>query len=184
MKHLQGFSLAILLSFLVACGAIEEDLNNNENSDQIIAPTINGYPAPSDGGYPPPLENQNSLQYPAPTDELDSNTAYPPPGRNIDENKRVSIVLPVKVGQQSISGTGPPDLPLKVVSISYAGEELGLGSIDGERSFEIALSRALEENEVVGIILADESLRPEFHDAPGTDMPMIGFVLAQTVVEP
>lgn len=191
MKKLRWFLFSTFLLFLVSCGGTEANLNN-ENSEQIITPTISGYPAAaeidsqaaSDGSYPPPLENQDSPQYPAPTDELNSNSTYPPPGRIVDENKRVSINLPVKVGQQSISGTGPPDLPLRVVSISYAGEELGFGSTDGERAFEIALSRALEENEVLGIILADESLRPEFHDAPGTDMPMIGFVLAQTVVEP
>lgn len=191
MKKLRWFIFSTFLLFSAACGATEEDLNGNENSNKIITPTINGYPpaeidsqAATEGSYPPPLENQDPPQYPAPTDELESNSTYPPPGRIVDENKRVSIVSPVKVGQQSISGTGPPDLPLRVVSISYAGEELGLGSIDGEGAFEISFSRTLEENEVLGIILADESLRTEFQDAPGTDMPMIGFVLAQTIVEP
>ncbi len=83
-----------------------------------------------------------------------------------------------------VNGSGPAGTPVKVVSISYAGEELGFATIDQDGTFEVALSRPTEKQEVLGLLLAEDSFRSQFEDAPGTDMPMIGFVLDQVIVGP
>ncbi len=179
----------VLLVLLVACGQADE--NTNENSSPVDEPfsgtseapatKISGYPPPSEAGYPAPDQSQ---PYPAPNISEPGNEPYPPPSPFVDESKRTSLKQPIKVGQQTLNGSGPAGTPIKVVSINYAGEELGFATIDQEGFFEIALSRPVEQQEVLGLLLADDGLRPQFEDAPGTDMPMIGFVLDQVVVSP
>jgi hypothetical protein len=136
--------------------------------------------------------NTNNTSYPAPSSTL--NNTYPPPQQElegypvstvVDESKRFIIEEPLKAGDTEITGTGPTNIPIKVINISLVGEALGSGVIDNDGTFHISLSSPLEVNHVIGLQLGDQSLEPSFLDGPDyTNIPMIGLVLTQAVVQP
>lgn len=177
---------------VVACGPIETPTPTAE-SPEVTTPVIDAtQPPPAENeAYPPPQSTappSNEAYPPAAAPTQETNTvegAYPAQAtRFIDESKRFTFNEPLKVGQEEVSGTGPANIPIKVVSISSAGESLGLGSVGNDRTFSVALSRPLQERELIAIQLGDNSLRVDFRDAPGTDMPMIGLIFAETFVQP
>jgi hypothetical protein len=179
----------IVVLILAACGdAGDEQSSGNgtpatetenvaDTSPTTVSESISqdgqAYPGPSNNGYPGP--------YPPPVSMANSQ-GYPSPAREIDESKRFAFNEPMIAGQQEVSGTGPAGTPIRITSISFAGEELGRGNVSDDRTFVIRLSRPAEQGEVLAIMLGDDGLREVFHDAPGTDIPMIGFILAQSVV--
>lgn len=90
---------------------------------------------------------------------------------------------PLKQGQETVSGTGPPRVPIRIVDITYMGDELGYGVIDQDGTFSIAVS-PLASGHRVGIMLGDVS-DPERRQAlqrGGQDLPMVGIVLASAMV--
>ena len=111
------FALLVLMLFLAACGPADEP-----TPTQMVVPSpVNAYPAA--GG-------QDSQSYPAPT-STGGEDAYPPPRRIVNESKRFTLEEPVRAGQTTVGGTGPADTPIKLISLSYAGEELAFGMTDG-----------------------------------------------------
>jgi len=167
MKKILSFFIILAILILPACGPSTIDgITTADNSSNI------SYPAPSStitNSYPPP--RQENSGYPAPI--------------VVDESKRFTIEEPLEAGSTEIMGTGPANIPIKVISISYVGETLGNGVVKEDGTFRISLSSPLEANHVIGLQLGDESLEPSFLDGPGyTNIPMIGLVLTQTVVQP
>jgi hypothetical protein len=176
---------------IVACGPIETPPPTIESPD-TSGPEVEATqlpPSSSESYPPPPAEPAVNEAYPLATAATNESNnvegAYPAqPTRFIDESKRFTFDEPLRANQEEVSGNGPTDIPIKVISISSAGESLGLGSTESDGTFRITLSRPLRERELIAIQLGDDSLRADFQDAPGTDMPMIGLVFAQTLVEP
>ena len=121
---------------LVSCGSADENQTiENETAvaeSQSVSSTAvttsaetaleiaEAYPGPTPVGilepYPPPDSNTIEETYPSPT-------------RKIDEEKRFTFDEPIVAGQQEVSGTGPASVPIKIGSVSFAGEELGRGTI-------------------------------------------------------
>lgn len=165
--------LSTLIILLAACGPADEV--NEPEPTQVDVPS-------ADTAYPP-ADTQPSQAYPGPTTD-GGEDAYPPPRRTVNEAKRFTLDEPVSIGQTTVSGAGPANTPIKLISVSYAGEELAFGATDDSGKFSFGLARPAEENEILGVTLADESMREDFLDAPGTDIPLIGFILVQTIVEP
>ncbi|MCB8924452.1 MAG: hypothetical protein H6652_02380 [Ardenticatenaceae bacterium] len=167
--------LTLSVFFLLsACGPNASDTSDTAVSLDTGAETSSdsAYPVPTkttSGSYPPPQANVSG--YPAPT--------------VVDESKRFAINEPIEAGSNDISGTGPANTPIKVISISYVGDSLGNGVIEEDGTFHISLSSPLEANHVIGLQLGDQSLEASFQDGPGyTNIPMIGLILAQAVVQP
>ncbi len=173
-KDLSFYTLIFLL--LTACGPSDKPV--------LIENTPSNELSPPETSYPISTDNKSASAYPSPINTAEGNSAYPAPPPAPNENKRFTFEEPVKADDIRVSGTGPPNTPIKIISISQAGELLGLGSVSDTGIFSISLSRQLEKQEFIGIQLGDESLLPNFLDAPGTDIPMIGFVLDQSLVQP
>jgi outer membrane biosynthesis protein TonB len=135
--------------------------------------------------YPPPRVPPTPEVYPPPTEEVRQPDAYPypPPGRVVDESKRFTFDEPVAAGTTEVTGTGYPDTPMVIISISNGGVELGTTTVNADGTYNVELSRAVEEREVLGIKLGPSVSMSGFMDAPGTDIPTLGFILAQTVAE-
>ena len=177
---------------IVACGPIETPTPTVDSQDSSTPEVEATQPPASSEGYPPPAAepepNVNEAYPPATSSTNETNSvegAYPAqPTRFIDESKRFTFNEPLRANQEEVSGNGPADIPIKVISISSAGESLGLGSTESDGTFSITLSRPLQERELIAIQLGDDSLRADFRDAPGTDMPLIGLVFGQTLVQP
>lgn len=182
----------LFIFFLVACGSVETPTPTIESQESSTPELEATQPPANDDGYPPPAAepelNVDEAYPPATTSTNETTTvegAYPAqPTRFIDESKRFTFDEPLNANQEEVSGTGPADVPIKVISISSAGESLGLGSTTSDGTFNITLSRPLNERELIAIQLGDDSLKPDFTDAPGTDMPLIGLIFAQTFVQP
>lgn len=160
-------SLLILLS-LITCGP-------SKIEETTISSNI-----PENDGYPSPANPDNSA-YPIPTQVAKS---YPVP-TIVDESKRFTIDQPLRAGSTEITGTGPAKTPIKVVNISFVGETLGTGVLSNDGTFRIVLSTPLEANHLIGLQLSDQNLESEFLNGPDyTNIPMIGLILAQAIVEP
>ena len=108
--------------------------------------------------------------------------AYPDNQNQYDDRKSVQFTIATS-DNNSVEGTGPAELYIKIISVSHAGENLGSGKIGSDGNFIITLSRSPRVREILGIQLGNESQRSEFLDAPGTDMPLIGFIFDQIIVE-
>ncbi len=199
------FPLFILMVFLVACNSVDrvpevEDISNSTEvapmiSENEIEPTVEDV---SESTEVTSMTTESEIEptveqsYPPPqsgvllTDSYPSSqniNAYPVP-RVVDESKRFTIQGPLHPGDTIVRGMGPPDVPIKIISISYVGEPLGFGSTNPDGTFNIEISPPLESNHVIAIQLSDESLKSDFLDGPGyTDIPMIGLVLTTSVVE-
>lgn len=161
------YFVLIILFFLVSCGPSSSEETNTPN----IAPSNTGYEAPT---------SPDSKAYPVPTPVR----SYPVP-IPVDESKRFTIDEPLKAGSTEITGTGPANIVIKVVNISYVGENLGSGIVAEDGTFHISLSKPVEANHLIGLQLSDQELEPQFLDGPDySNIPMVGLVLAQVIVEP
>lgn len=162
----------------------------DNESGAVDTQTESSYPGPStsDGtttnAYPGP-ENESvtteDAGYPGPDGPED--TAYPAPVEAVDESKRFTLQEPITSGQLEVSGTGVPEISIKIISVSNAGEALGFGVVSPDGEFTIGLNRAAEGGELLGIQFADDSTAATLEGVPGTDFPLIGLILAQAAVE-
>ena len=162
-----------------------EDTSGTEDAQQTEdAPateeteSVESYPPPS------PVAQNEAESYPIVTATPDA--SYPAP----EPTKRPAVVIldePVSATDQMVSGTGLPNLPVKVISISRNGDQLGQGTIGEDGTFTIEVSQ-LEQGTLVGIIVDDLSssdyTEEDLHNCEGCrDMPLLGTILASAVVQ-
>ncbi len=186
--------LIFILVFTVACGTAPADNGQSqatENSPQedsdaeaeagteenslILDPsaTADSYPAPS---------NDNDLPYPPPSPQIDDE-AYPvatiiPK----DESKRFTITSTIMVGDTTVAGTGPANIGITVVNLGDISVPLGVGRTDSDGNFSINVT-PIEKGMVVALMVGAGVSEDDFRDAAGvTDIPFIGLVLTQTIV--
>ena len=212
MKRTILLVLILLLIVLAACGDIKEPTPDEVAVTPPGAANGGDYPAPLDSqieeapatpaeaesGYPVSSQEGDAAEngYPGPVTEsiigdggaypsplLKPPDAYPAPNNLIDESKRFTMEEPLKDGQQEISGTGVAGISIKVISLSNGGEQLGFGVLTEDGSYTIKLSRPGAGGELLGLQFADDSTAATLEGVPGTDMPMMGLVLAQALVE-
>lgn len=166
-------AFVVLTSFILsACGPSSNNIVDSLDSNETIESLSNA-------GYPPPASIINN-SYPPPQQGIEG---YPVP-ISADESKRFTIDEPVEAGSAEITGTGPANIPIKVINISFVGETIGSGIIENDGTFRISLATPLEANHVIGLQLGDQSLETSFIDGPDyTNIPMIGLVLTQAVVQ-
>lgn len=125
--------------------------------------------------------------YPSAGQENQSSDSYPVPQVTFDESRRFTFTTPIKAGDTQVSGTGPANIPIKVVNVGYLGELLGSGQTDANGNFVIELSNPLNGQDTIAIQLNDASLESDFRSNPGpgyTDFPMVGLLLATAIVQP
>jgi hypothetical protein len=94
-----------------------------------------------------------------------------------------TIDEPLKQGQTTVTGTGPADVPIRIVDVTYMGEELGAGVVDQDDRFSVSVA-ALPAGHRVGIMLGDVPNRDRAQalQQSGRDIPMIGIILASAMV--
>jgi len=177
------FILLPIIILLTACGPVDDESTPTDSAATaapLVTEDVGGYPYPAATVFiPPPPDYPGPQQdYPAPT------FGYPAP-IELDESKRVTITS-AEIDDVIVRGTGPAGTPIKVISVSHVGSELGFGAIDPGGNFEISVTSPLEANTLIGIMLSDQSMDSEFRTAAGaSDIPFLGLVLATyAVVEP
>lgn len=179
MSRLLKLGLFGLMLLSCACSSVaSDDLNNDPIA--VTETPLNPTAINTIEAYP--ISNEE-LRVPDSSYPISAVPSYPSP-RIIDESKRVTINAPLKVNVMEVSGIGPPNTPIKVISISHVGKVLGFGVIESNGTFNIQLEEPLELQNVIGIQLSNSEMESEFLDGPGfTSIPMIGLVLDQAVVE-
>ncbi|HIP72901.1 MAG TPA: hypothetical protein EYH05_16095 [Anaerolineae bacterium] len=186
-KTFTSFFLILLSFLIIGCSSTIPTPTSSNKSDTPTLPPVNKA-TESTGtiGYPGTVVNESEVYpaYPATSEEKET-LPYPVKEERIDdESKRIAFDKPVVVDTTIVSGNGPANIAIRIVSVSNVGESLGSGIIDADGTFEITLSRQLESKEAIAIMLADNSLRPDFLNAPGaTDIPMLGFMLDMAITE-
>lgn len=104
---------------------------------------------------------------------------------------RIPVVLdePIKIGATTVSGTGPPNVPIKIFEVANTANLLGELTIPEDGKFSITFEdRPLQATERVGVTLGDLSNTPLeeqfFKDISIRDVPTYGYILAEVAVEP
>jgi hypothetical protein len=173
---MRWFIIFTLIALLLAgCGPeapVARTPQTNAPTGQAIAPTAAAYPNPesNSGAYPQP---QGSSSYPAPSGP---------------QGPKFSINEPVKVSDTQVTGSGPAGVPIKLISISNAGETIAETTIDASGKFTFDVGGKLIQRDRIALKigeLAGTGLDPNtFLSGPGyDDIPNIGILLASTVVE-
>jgi hypothetical protein len=144
---------------------------------------------------------QGQDPYPEPI-ELTSNEKdqepYPSPNEIQEISSLVNITpvpfhlnKPIYEGENIVSGSGPPDVPILIIDITYMGELIGSGKIDSDGNFEIMVN-PLEKNHRIGIGLGDlvgTELMPVnfemegFNGDEALQIPMVGFFFDTTLIQ-
>lgn len=108
-----------------------------------------GYPAVDDSGYP--VASEPNLTFP--------------------QGPEFEISEPVAAGDTVVSGTGPANVPLKLVDVSQVGEILAETVIEEDGTFTFDLDEPLTARHLIGLQLGDLS---------GTDLIEADFLYSDT----
>lgn len=148
-----------------------------------------GYPAPAaapaaPAGYPAPASQAQ------PQGANNAPAGYPPPPTElaIPEGPAFAIDQPIKASQTTITGSGPANVPIRLVNVTRSAEEIGRTVIGADGKFSLAVSN-LPAGERVGIMIGDLAGtgfdRINFLSGPGyEDIPQMGIFFAQASIEP
>jgi hypothetical protein len=97
---------------------------------------------------------------------------------------------PIPAGTTRVKGAGVPGVPITIVSISNMGQNLGMGTVDSDGTFEVEVP-ALEANLFVGLMVGDTATSQwqpekyygkEFHGEGAMQIPQVGFFHDTTTV--
>ncbi len=99
-----------------------------------------------------------------------------------------AFVEPVKGGDAEISGSGGPNVPIRIIDITTAGDIIATGIVDKDGKFKLPSMAQVVKGHRLGIMLgeiAGTSFKSEdFVRGPNyDDIPFIGTVFASTLVQ-
>lgn len=109
-----------------------------------------------------------------------------PQGENTPGWGPIFTLDPLREGDIVVTGTGPANLPIRVIDLSQAGDQIGGGLIEQTGRFNIAVSSPVIGGNRIGIQIGDLTSTPfryeDFISGPGyRDYPMIGVVFTSTL---
>jgi len=98
-----------------------------------------------------------------------------------------TINEPLIAGATTVSGTGPPGIPLYVIDVTLVGEKLGMGVIGEDGQFVIEVDPPLIADHAVGLALGPtegtELDVAELLQGNYDDIPLVGVVFAEAMVQ-
>ncbi|MEM7031982.1 MAG: hypothetical protein AAF629_20685 [Chloroflexota bacterium] len=101
------------------------------------------------------------------------------------------LVKPIKEGDTVIRGSGPPNIPIRILDITFMGQSITNGIIDSQGQFELPVP-PLAKGHWVGVTVGDLSgsgyaiedfQKPGFNGNEATVVPQIGFFYDTYTVE-
>ncbi len=180
---IRKISILILFAVLVlaACSAPAAETPTSAATPLVPAATSTANPAGT--AYPIVVQNTPSAEqgYPIGT----PTSIYPPEMRGPD----FSINEPVKAGDTKVTGTGPSDVPIILVNVSFAGEVMASTTISKDGTFEFLLDKPLEAQTIIGLQLGDLTgtnfNANEFvYNENYTELPMVGILFDKVITAP
>ena len=155
--------LLVLILAITSCGA-KPQTGTPPGSVGSTASVNSAYPAVNTASYPAPVVS------------------------GVKQGPVFTIDEPVKVSATEVTGTGPADVPIVLVSVTNMGEVLSSTVIAGDGTFVFKLTAPLAVDTTIGLMLGDlsgTSINAMDFTVSDTyyDRPMIGtlFDIAQVV---
>lgn len=199
MKRQLLVVLLLVVSLLAGCGGADEP---EPTATAMPAPTNTSAPAstpapadtPTDEPIPTkesqlesPLDTRNAQISPLLADSPLATPILPTPIPVV----QFKIDTPVYAGMDSISGSGPANLPLVLINITDGGEPLGEAETDEDGNFEMDLDADLLAGRRIGLTIGDLSdseltyehfLDRGFYGDTALSVPRIGFFYTTLMV--
>jgi hypothetical protein len=173
MKKITGFLFLAILLIITACQDNQPALETQESiADAYTVSTDEvGYPVtefeqPTQQGYP--IEDEWPSEYP--------------------KGPEFSIDTPVVGGDLVVTGKGPSEVPIRLISVSEIGILLGETVITTDGTFTINLQEPLNANHTIGLQIGDlagtEFSESDFLYSPTYyERPLVGILVDMVVVE-
>lgn len=168
MKHNMVVLLLIIVLVLSACTDPSEELNLPEGDDSHNF---------IEGAYP--ISDLPEMGYPIANDETIIDPSLRGPDFFINE--------PVRSGDTVVTGSGPANVPIILVNVSFVGEVLGETTIDEAGNFVFEIDNQLEANHSIGLQLGDitgtDFTETQFlYNENYYERPLIGVIFFMTTV--
>ncbi len=165
--------LVLCATVLAACGGTDTPATGGD----VVAPTAASAQAgaSSDSAYPGPDKS-----YPGP------DSAYP--GPQFKEGPAFTI-NPLSAGDTEVTGTGPANVPIRLLDVSQYGEIFGETTIGEDGTFRVPVEngRLVSGNQLAIQLgsLNGTGLNPDdFKRGPNyEDMPYIGIIFTRAVIQ-
>ena len=178
--------------------ASSDEVETPQSEPAVAAGAQEAYPAPAETASPAAAEAAEGAYPPPPTEVESASTepeAYPAPVTPTDVPSSIAIVpfvleKPIAAGASVLSGTGPANVPIAAINITFMGELLGETVIGDDGTFEITVP-PLEKNTWVGIAVNDltgtgltfDDFRANGFRGEGAEqVPQVGFVFDSVMV--
>lgn len=105
----------------------------------------------------------------------------------LKQGPKFTIDEPVTTDAKFVTGTGPEDVPIRLVDVSLMGQELGLTTIGDDGKFSFELETKLVSGHSIGLMIGDLSNTDFNYDDfmysnDYYDKPMIGTIFYIAVV--
>lgn len=136
-RNVLCFTLLCLVLFIAGCGQTPPTTNVTNTPS-----TNEAYPAATDSRPP------SSEAYPAPGVVPEQIEAYP--SQTTATGILLALDKPIKAGNTTVTGVGPPGMAVSLVNITFMGTGLGSTLIGDDGTFSIQVS-PLEANIRVGL---------------------------------
>lgn len=124
--------------------------------------------------------------YPAPSAAAEG--AYPAPTIALPQGPKFTINTPLKTADGQVSGTGPADVPIRVVNITRGADPIADLTIGPDGTFKADVAGKINQGDRIALTLGNTSgtkfNSDNFLRGPGyEDMPMVGIVFVSAVAE-
>lgn len=158
---------------------------------QAAAPNVvQTSPSVTDSGYPVAQE-----AYPDPAASVGaqaaaqaSTDAYPDPAASVKQGPAFAINEPIKSTDTRISGTGPANVPIKIVNLTQGGSSVSETKIGADGTFTVDAAGSFGAGDRIAIMLGDTQgtniNREDFLSGPGyQDWPLVGILFDSVLVQ-
>jgi hypothetical protein len=131
------------------------------------------------GAYPSP---QNA--YPAPQPSV---TGYPAPS-SLPQGPKFTLNTPIKASDSQVTGTGPAGVPIKLIDLTQAGQEIAQTTIGADGTFRVDVGGKLVSTNEIALMLGNTQgtniNQNDFTRGPGyQDFPQLGILFTSAVVQ-
>ena len=101
------------------------------------------------------------------------------------------VERPLQAGATTVSGSGPPGVPILLQDVTFMGTLVGRGIIDENGQFEVDLSAPLEAGHRIGLTVdvggtaweLEDFSSEEFYGEKALSVPQVGFYYDTAVVQ-
>jgi hypothetical protein len=151
----------------------------SQTKSDLTQPDKNSFSNNINDTYPITVIDHGEISYPIVNNEDEMEPSQRGPDFSIDE--------PVRVNDTIVTGSGPANVPILLINVSFVGEVLASTTINESGHFLFEIDQPLEVNHSIGLQLGDIS-GTEFRESQFLynekyyERPFIGIIFFMTTV--